>query len=246
LKKRTATQETFTFACHKDIACFTRCCADLRLVLTPYDTIRLKNRLQLSSQDFLDRYTRTFADTASGLPLVRLKMASDAGRRCPFVRPEGCSVYTDRPGACRLYPLGQMAAKTVHGIPSHRHYFKVKESRCLGWQEGRAWTIQEWLRDQGLDEYNTMNAAYLAITTGRPLGVMKSLDKRQLQMYYTACYNLDAFRRFLFESSFRQRFDISPDVLAHLRTDDLALMGFAAKWLRFALFGENTLKPKAG
>ncbi len=34
--------ETFRFACHSQLPCFTRCCADLKLVLTPYDILRLK------------------------------------------------------------------------------------------------------------------------------------------------------------------------------------------------------------
>jgi hypothetical protein len=38
-----AAQETFRFACHKDLPCFTKCCNDLKLVLTPYDILRLQN-----------------------------------------------------------------------------------------------------------------------------------------------------------------------------------------------------------
>ena len=35
----------FSFACHPDVPCFTKCCSDLDLALTPYDVLRLKNRL---------------------------------------------------------------------------------------------------------------------------------------------------------------------------------------------------------
>ena len=37
----------FRFACHPGVVCFTECCRDLKLLLTPYDVIRLKNRLGL-------------------------------------------------------------------------------------------------------------------------------------------------------------------------------------------------------
>ena len=47
----------FQFSCHKDVPCFTECCKDLRLILTPYDIIRIKNRLKISSKKFLDKYT---------------------------------------------------------------------------------------------------------------------------------------------------------------------------------------------
>ena len=43
----------FTFLCHKEVKCFTKCCRGINIVLTPYDIIRLKNRLQLSSDEFL-------------------------------------------------------------------------------------------------------------------------------------------------------------------------------------------------
>ena len=35
----------FRFRCHKDMECFTRCCAGLNLVLMPYDILRMKRRL---------------------------------------------------------------------------------------------------------------------------------------------------------------------------------------------------------
>ena len=37
----------FRFSCHKDVPCFTKCCAKLRLILTPYDILRMKNRLAI-------------------------------------------------------------------------------------------------------------------------------------------------------------------------------------------------------
>ena len=40
----------FKFRCHKGVDCFTKCCRGINIVLTPYDIIRLKNRLQLSSE----------------------------------------------------------------------------------------------------------------------------------------------------------------------------------------------------
>ena len=63
-------------------------------------------------------------------------------------------------------------------------------------------------------------------------------------MFYTACYDLDTFRTFIFESSFRERFDIEPEGLEELRTNDEALLRFAFKWLRFAIFAEPTMKVR--
>ena len=231
----------FRFACHKALPCFTRCCANLNLVLTPYDVLRLKNRLKLSSEIFLDRYTTSFVDEKYGVPVVKLKMNDDKTRQCPFVRPEGCVVYEDRPGACRLYPLGRAASKIHEGHQAGEYYFMVNESHCLGLNEEQEWTVQEWLMNQGLDEYNTMNDFFMDITAGRQSRIIKGLSDQQLQMYYMASYSLDDFKRFVFETSFLDRFDIAQDVLNRIKTEEAELMALAYQWLKFSLFGEKTM-----
>jgi hypothetical protein len=215
------------------------------LVLTPYDVLRLKNRLNLSSEVFLERYAVSYVDEKYGVPVVKLKMNKDETRRCPFVNPEGCVVYEDRPGACRLYPLGRAASKIYEGCRAEEYYFMVKESHCLGLNEKQKWTVQEWLKDQGLDQYNIMNDFFMDITAGRQAKIIRRLNDRQLQMYYMACYSLDDFRRFVFETSFLDRFDITQDVLSRIKTDENELMAFACQWLKFSLFGEKTFRLAA-
>jgi hypothetical protein len=237
---------TFRFECHPGMSCFTRCCANLNLVLTPYDILRLKNRLQLSSDAFLQRYTADVSDGTTGLPLVRLKMGNDEHRHCPFVTHEGCTVYEDRPGACRLYPLGRAAARMCTARRTEEQYFLVKEPHCLGLNEEKEWTVAAWEADQGLTEYNSMNDLFMDIVGAQPLKRLKALGDRRLQMYYTGCYNLDAFRQFIFKSTFLKRFDIADEVQRRIRHDDVALLKLAGRWLKFALFGEKSLQIKAG
>jgi len=234
--------QKFRFACHKDLPCFTKCCANLNMVLTPYDVLRLKNRLNLSSEVFLETYTTSYIDQAYGVPVVRLKMNGDETRRCPFVSRKGCAVYEDRPGACRLYPLGRAASKKSEECAAGEHYFVVKESHCLGFNEKQEWTVQEWIIDQGVDEDNEINDLFMNITAGRQAKTIKALSDQKIQMFYMACYNLDEFRTFIFETTFLHKFNIAKDVLTHIKTDDMKLMAFAVKWLKFCLFGEKTLQ----
>ena len=234
----------FTFACHKALPCFTKCCARLNLVLTPYDVVRLKSRLNLSSGAFLERYTYSYLDEGYGVPVVKLKMNEDDKRRCPFVSPEGCTVYEDRPGACRMYPLGRAASKIRGWDKPGEYYFVVKESHCLGFNEEREWTVEDWVKDQGLDEYNAMNDLFMDITAGRRSKTIKTLSKQKLRMFYMACYSLDEFRRFIFGTTFLDKFDIEQDLIARIKTDDLELMKFGCRWLQFALFGEKTVAAR--
>ena len=64
-------------------------------------------------------------------------------------------------------------------------------------------------------------------------------------MFHMASYDLDRFRRFVFESTFLERFDLDKDLIEEMRTDDTALFNFAFRWLRLALFGEPTLPVTA-
>jgi hypothetical protein len=63
-------------------------------------------------------------------------------------------------------------------------------------------------------------------------------------MFHMACYDLDTFRTFIFESSFRDRFELEPELEEQLATDDEALLRFAFRWLRFAMFAEPTMKAR--
>jgi len=235
-------KQSFRFKCYPGISCFTECCADLNLILTPYDILRLKNRLQIPSDVFIDDYTEPKLDEAYRFPVVRLLMKNDERRACPFVTPEGCTVYEDRPGACRIYPLGRAAMSLGEG--AREKFFLVKESHCMGFQEDREWTSAEWMSGEGVDEYNRMNDPWLGILTSRmDLGSQTELD-RKISMFYMASYNLDKFRDFVFKSPFLSRFEVDEETTKKIASDDVALMHFAFDWLWFALFGKDTMKVK--
>jgi uncharacterized protein len=56
-----------------------------------------------------------------------------------------------------------------------------------------------------------------------------------------ACYNLDQFRRFVFESTFLQRFEVPEETIKRMKTDDGELLKLSLSWLKFPLFGEKSL-----
>ncbi len=238
------TGNTFKFRCYKGIECFTKCCADLKLVLTPYDILRMKNRLGIPSDNFLDKYTDQETDSQSRFPMVRLKMNQDEKRSCPFVSPDGCTIYEDRPGACRIYPLGRAATKPDVRTNALEKFFLVIEDHCLGFQEDREWTIEEWMKNEGVYEYNAMNDQWLGIITSqKDLGPEKD-HHRKIQMFFMASYNLDRFREFVFKSKFFELFNVEPGIKERLAFDDVELMKYAFDWLKFSLFGDKTIQLK--
>jgi len=235
----------FKFRCHKDIGCFNKCCGQTELLLTPYDILRLKNRLGISSDEFLEKYTILHIDEGSSLPYVMLKM-TDEGEKCPFVTPEGCSVYEDRPSICRYYPVGQgvMVTESAKGKENKVFYFFIKDPNCLGYTEDKDWTIETWRIDQGADVYDKMNKEWQEIQLRRDTpGFPKLTDKMQ-SLIYMASYDLDKFRRFIFESRLLDIFEVEDLLIEKLKTDDIALMLFALRYLKHFLMLEKTLNIK--
>lgn len=239
------TESTFRFQCHKGIRCFTKCCADLKLLLTPYDIVRIKNRLGISSQAFLDGYTDTTYDLSVRFPRLVLKMAPTPQKTCPFVTPDGCTIYEDRPGACRIYPIGRASLKVEKEHSVREKYFIVQESHCLGFQEDREWTVQEWMAGEGLDTYNLLNDQWMEIITfPKSLGSKNDIH-RKIQMFFMVSYNLDRFRDFVFKSSFLDHFALEKSLADALASDDEALLRFGFRWLKFSLYGEKTMPLKS-
>jgi len=238
-------EDVFRFNCNKSLSCFTRCCRDITIFLTPYDILRMKNALNMSSGDFLAAYTATLiGDT--GLPVVALKMLEDDQKSCPFVRSSGCTIYPDRPWACRIYPL--QPESTPHTEKAGKAYYSVMDVPfCLGLEVEESLSLDAYIEEQGLAVYMEMEALFKKITNSERLTKEKITNKKIQEMYFLACYDLDGFRRFVMESTFLDRFDVEPQTVKEIKSDDVALYRFAIRWLEYGLLAQHmmTVKPEA-
>ena len=228
-------ESTFSFSCHKNLPCFTQCCRDINIFLTPFDILRIKKRLGISSEEFLSQYTLSLIAEGSGFPLVILKMCEDQDKRCPFVGPGGCSIYEDRPWSCRMYPVDR-------GEREGEFRFITDPSTCLGMKEKRQWTVREYLCDQGLDPYNEMEKPFAKITSHPHFSREKIQNPKIQEMCRMALYDLNRFRRFVLESRFLEIFYVDKEVVERLKEDDLELMNLAYRWLESGLISGETLK----
>jgi Fe-S-cluster containining protein len=242
---RLGPDDTLRFGCHPGVPCFNECCSDVNIFLSPYDVLRLKSRLGISSGEFLDRYALLPFSKEMKTPVVVLKMGDDEAKSCQFLTEQGCGVYTDRPWPCRMYPIGMAAARdTEDGWRGERFYFLMKEEACKGHEEPDERTIREWLDTQEIDPYDEWGDAYKEIALHEFFEDGGTLSPEKIHMLFTACYDLDKFREFVFESTLLKRFDVDEDFVEEMRYSDEALLRFAFHWVRFALFGEKTMKPK--
>ena len=213
--KNIKADDIFAFRCHSRLACFNRCCRNLNLFLYPYDVIRLKNRLKLSSDRFLDKYVDIVLRSYSFFPEVLLQMSDDKDKTCPFLTESGCSVYSDRPDACRTFPVEQGVFFDVKENKTSKLHFFRPQDFCLGRHESKTRTIRQWIEDQNAGLYNKMTILWselkLSFQTD-PWG-NQGPDGPKGKMAFMATYNIDRFRDFVFKSSFLKRYKVESNLL---------------------------------
>jgi Fe-S-cluster containining protein len=184
--------QPFRFRCGPDLTCFTDCCHQLDLALTPYDVLRLCRTLRISGSEFLERYAVIEQEEVEAFPQVYLGMVDDGRASCPFVSAQGCTVYGDRPGACRTYPLGRGARLGPDGSPND-FYVVLNEPHCRGFAEEQPQTVVTWLADQELATYNEFNDLTMRILQHPRIreGYRPTAD--QLARYLELLYSLSGF-----------------------------------------------------
>lgn len=223
--------DPFSFSCHPGIGCFTECCRNLDLALTPYDVLRLRYATGLSSTELHDRYIIREQEEEDAFPHFYLTMIDDGSGSCAFVTEEGCRVYDHRPGACRTYPLGRAVVKDKDGL--QEFFVLIREPHCLGFSEKTIQTVQSFSQSQELGSYNRFNDLIIEIQQHEKIRNGMKLDRTQIDCYTTALYDLDAFRKKLIDGSLATD---HPNYTPAAIEDDELLLEFAVAWLKTTLF----------
>lgn len=225
--------EVFNFQCGPELKCFNSCCRDKRLLLLPYDIIRLAQALSLPSPEILGRHVELEIDPESGWPTLRLRL--DSQGRCPFVGDEGCLVYPHRPMVCRAHPITWAVRPGKTGKPDEI-YLKTAPKSCLGWSQNREHTTQSWIQDQGLQPYQQANRLLLPLWFHHKRKGHLELAENQIHAIVMALYNPDVFRQMAAQKGFAQKFALPPKLVKAAKTNDLKLLTLGRDWLVNQLF----------
>ncbi len=224
--------ETFSFSCHKGVSCFTECCRMLELALTPYDALRLRRATGKSSAELLDQFIIMEQDQGEPFPRFYLTMVDDGRASCVFVSPEGCTIYSDRPGACRTYPMGRGVQRQNDGTV-HEQFVIIKENHCQGFSEPVRQTPLEYTEDQKLESYNRFNDAVAAILQHETIKNGFIPTKKQVELFTLALYDIDTFRSLIEKGEFP---GMEEEMSQEILKDDEKFLGFSIKWIQKQLF----------
>jgi uncharacterized protein len=241
-------KDNFNFRCHPDIECFNLCCRNLNLFLYPYDVVRLKNCLEMDSDQFLEQHVHVVLREGNFFPDVLLAMQENEEKTCPFLTKEGCTVYVDRPDTCRTFPLEQGSLYDADKNKAELIHFFRPPDFCQGQHEKKIWTIDGWQKDQDAATYHRMTASWAELKRlfiNDPWAG-QGPDGPRAKMAFMATYNIDRFREFVFESSFLKRYKVTAPILKKARKDDTALLKIGFAWVKLFLWGQagKTIKPK--
>ena len=234
----------FKFNCHKGIKCFTDCCRGIDIMLTPYDILIMSKELELSTEEFLAIYTEPKMLEKTDLPVVKLKLLDDDRTSCPFVHDEnGCTIYDHRPTTCRYYPLGVGALSYSSDSNTNKNdefFFTIKEKHCHGFEEDKEWTVREWREDQGIEIREELDDKWMdLIVRKKTIPASLKLNEKSRELFFMVCYNLTQFKKFVFESTFLDRYEINPETIEEIKEDDVKLLRFGFSWLKATMFSED-------
>ncbi len=246
--ERLSEDSTFNFRCYPGISCFNQCCRNLNLFLYPYDVIRLKSALGITSDEFLEKYVDLVLRDGNFFPDALLHMAEDREMACPFLSSSGCTVYADRPGTCRNFPvergmLFDEATKSMQLI----HFYRPPDF-CMGRYEKKTWTPKTWEKDQEAEDYHYMTVQWATLK-----GLFQNNpwqdegpEGKRAKMAFMATYNMDRFRTFIFESSFLDRYKLKPALIKKIKKSDTELLKLGFEWVKFFLWSipPENIRPK--
>jgi uncharacterized protein len=134
--------EPFSYECH---GC-SRCCHHKSIQVNPYEVARLARKLGQTTTEFRMAWTQDSA----GAVLKR----TDAGA-CVFLGASGCTVHSDRPLVCRLYPLGR------HVLANGTEWFShIEPHPQSAGQVSTDGTIGEYVEKQGAMPFIVAADAY--------------------------------------------------------------------------------------
>ncbi len=225
------------FYCGRENECFNNCCRDLHQALTPYDILRLRKSLGMTSQDFLKKYTALHHGPESGLPVVAFKPNPETGHECPFVTPEGCSVYKDRPASCRMYPLARAIVRSRETGKVSEFFALIEEPHCKGFGAKTDLTVEAWLRGQDVQKHNEQNDTLMGLISLKNRILPGKLEGAQADIFSLGLYDLDEFRFQIFNGNLLETIKVPEAVLEKIRVDDEALLDFGIAWIGFMVFG---------
>ena len=150
--------DTFRFACEM----CGNCCRKRRepIMINGADMFRIAQKLGISTEQVLQKYTKYYIGDSSHAPIVTLRERDDGS--CSLLRKGRCMVHDYKPSVCALFPLGRLYDISEKKL----QYFFNPKSCGAGSNNGKLWKLQEWIDEFHLEETAPMTEAWMSLFIG--------------------------------------------------------------------------------
>lgn len=161
-------EDTFHFECEM----CGKCCRNRKkpILITGADIFRIAKSLGKQMMDIVANHTKMYIGETSHLPVLVLRERLDGS--CSLLRNGHCIVHQNKPAVCALFPLGRYYSSEDERF----HYFVNPVSCQPNREDGRLWTLQEWLDEFRIEESESLTQAWNRLIVG--LATVTSKMKR--------------------------------------------------------------------
>ncbi len=182
--RRYSSNDLVKLGCNECEGC-SHCCRgmDDTISLDPYDICALKQATGKGMTELMQREVALHVE--SGIIIPHLQMTEQ--NMCAFLNGEGrCGIHADRPGMCRLFPLGRVYEDDTF------HYF-LQSEECMKKERTKV-RIREWLGISQLKDYEAYILRWhyhLKEMQKNPLmeSDAQALNMKHLQLFYFMPYS---------------------------------------------------------
>jgi hypothetical protein len=115
-------------------------------------------------------------------------------------------------------------------------FMVLRESHCLGFEEGKTRTLRQWIDEQGGAVYNENNDKLIQIISLKNRLIPGPLDIKSSYLFHAALYDLDNFRLQIQDSGFLDNFHVNSRIMDAALKSDVALLDLAMEWVKHVLF----------
>ncbi|MCQ2543891.1 MAG: YkgJ family cysteine cluster protein [Lachnospiraceae bacterium] len=145
-----------------------KCCQNMgkSIIVDPWDVKKLKARLNTNFDGLLQMILELNMVDGLLLPNIKMQENTDA---CVFLNNNGrCNIHEDRPGFCRMFPLGRLYEGD--------DFFYINQVHECTYKDKEKIKIKKWIDVDDIDAYENFQKEWHNFLTEKRKEIIKNPD----------------------------------------------------------------------
>ena len=186
------------------------CCVNREdILLTPKDLYRMARELNLTPEQFYEKYCEGYIGEDSRMPIVRLNPVGTM-KICPLLSEGKCIVHKVKPTVCAMYPIGRCIMLEKDQKPEEINTDQIKyiyvKPECG--DKAEIHTVREWMTSFGIpikDEYFVMWQRSVMKFSEALRKIEKRLPQKVMNLLWNAVFT-ELYLHYDVEKEFLEQF----------------------------------------